>query len=322
MTVIQRIFIRSIKVVFSVSDGNPTVVAMIPIYGTRVTAGKILMNDFLVADGLVIIDSTGIAMDKEVAREEFTLELEMGYGALVSLADETHDNELKTFANYTESDFNAMPGEQLVEVGKNLELKLATILPASILTTHGFSPTDATDLHTKLLTFEASLHTPEVNIKNHKELVKDRDAKYKKLHDFVTGPLDSGAKMFKKKAPAFFSLYKICRKLHLQGHRSLMDGGDVNSVKVIGAGKIVLMDVIVEANKVYMCNNVGQTELKWWSQATRDIPTSIPADAKTFSAVSETTLNSAEIGFPDKMYFFIGNPSEEKDGEIAIDEAV
>ena len=45
MTVTQRIFIRCIKVVFSVSDGNPTVVAMIPIYGTRVTAGKILMND-------------------------------------------------------------------------------------------------------------------------------------------------------------------------------------------------------------------------------------------------------------------------------------
>ncbi len=137
--------------------------------------------------------------------------------------------------------------------------------------------------------------------------------------------LDTAAKPFRKKDPAFFKLYKKCRKLHLQGHRKRKPGdngapGEFD--KIIPMLKIVPMGFQIEAGKIYLFSNLGNPDLKYWTQATPDAPTTIPAGFKLITGGDEATQSSVDLGFPDKTYLFVANESNTEDGEIGIDEVV
>ena len=137
--------------------------------------------------------------------------------------------------------------------------------------------------------------------------------------------LDTAAKPFRKKDAAFFKLYKKCRKLHLQGHRKRKPGdsgapGEFD--KVIPMLKIVPMGFQIAAGKIYLLSNLGNPDLKYWTQATPDAPTTIPAGFKLITGGDEATQSSVDLGFPDKTYLFVANESNTEDGEIGIDEVV
>ena len=173
----QKIFVRSTKVTFSACDANQASTALVPIMVTRIVIGKTLLDDFLNADLLVTPSITGIALDKQVSRETATVEIELGYDAITSLAIETQNNTLREFAHYTPSDLEKMTGEALLEAGKNLDTKIAD-LTVLALKDHGYLATDYTDLHDALTQFEADLNTPEFAIKTHGTEVITRDDKY------------------------------------------------------------------------------------------------------------------------------------------------
>lgn len=321
----QSIFTKSTNVVFSVCDLFPVSVAKVPIFQTRVGQAKILLKAFTDADLLVVMHTTGPAKTKQMRRDELTTEVVVGYAALKSLGQETNDPDLIEFAKYTKSDLDNMTGTSLVEAAKNLETKV-DLLPIATLTEHGFDATDKADLTAKRAAFEVKLDQPEVEIKLHKAEVADRDEKYKKVQAFVKGQLDTAAKPFMKKDPYFFQLYKKCRKLHLQGHHNgggSEEGGVPGEFDVkVPALKIVPIPFKIAENKVYLFGNLASCDLVYWTQATPDAPTTVPDVKWKLVGGDEATRNSAELGYPDKVFLFVANESNTEDGEIAIDEVV
>lgn len=321
----QKISVRAIKVLFSVCDGNPLSMAKVPVLIVRRAAAQVLLDDFLKSDQHVIGKMTGIATDKQVLRDTVTVDIELGYDAINSYAIETKNNTLKEFSHYTPTALDKMTGEALVEVGKNLKLKINEIT-VGVLHDHGYDPVDLTDLDGNLTLFDKALNTPEQEIKEHKVEVDDRDKKFDLLTNYMKNEMDSAAKPLKKKDPYFYKLYRTCRKLHLQGHRKSSDstdGGQTGEFDiVVPRTKIVAIPFQVAENKVYLFSDLGNCDLVYWTQATPDVPATVPAEKWKIVGGDEATRNSAELGFPTKVYLFVANESNEEDGEIAIDEVI
>ena len=319
----QKIFVRSTKVCFSACDANDAIVSQNPIMVTRLAAGKALLEKFINADQRVIKIMGGLADHKQLVREKVTMDIELGYDTLRSVAIETNDAVLMKSSHYSPSDLDKMTGIALVEVGKNLETKLSEF-SISDLEGHGYSNSDLTELHDNLALFDKALNTPESEIKAHKVDMDDRNQKFNALVVFMKEVMDASAKPFKKKDPYFYNLYRTCRKLHLQGHRKNKSNDENTTpggfaVKV-GMTKIVGIPFKLLENKVYLFSNLGDCNLVYFTQATPDIPTSVPDNNWKIVAGDEATRNSAELGYPDNVYLFVANTSNTQDGEIGIDE--
>ena len=321
----QRIAVRAGRVTFKACDDNPTSLLKAPVLGTRLATGKLLLKDFLDADQIVITHMTGTAKSKQESRDALSIEIEFGYDVLGSYAVEIKDSVLKDFAHYTPSDLDRMTGEELLEAGKNLAVKLAAI-DETDLQPHGFEATDQADLQTSLTTFEDKLTAPETESKKHKAETADRDDKFEKFVRFMDEDMDTAAKPLRKKDPQFYRLYKICRKLHQQGHKKKPtdEGGGQNGeyVKKVPAGTIVAIDFKIVPGKVYLLSNTGEKDLKYFALDVPAVPAGIPNDAKVLMAGDEAVHTAEELGAPAKMFLFVANEDHSGDGEIAIDEVV
>lgn len=318
---VKKIAIRSAQVTVSACDGNPTAIAKVPIMAGRVTTAKGLIIDVIKADQKVIINNTGIADLKEIIRDELTIEILFGYDAITSYANESNDPVLKQQAHYTQSDLDRMAGDRLLEVGNNLKNKIGE-LTVAVLAPHGFEAADETALADTLLKFENQLNKPEEAIKNHDILVIDRNEKFHKMQSYFKNELDSAAKPLRKKDPMFYKLYKKCRKLHLQGHHS-GGGGEAGEFEIqVPAMKIIPIPFKILEGKVYMFSNLGDGDLVYWTQATPEAPLTVPDIKWKIVSGEEAVRNSAELGYPGKVFLFVANESNSVDGKIGIDEVV
>jgi hypothetical protein len=324
MNDIIKIYIRSCEVVFSACDANAASLTVVPIFVTRVAQGKLILKDLLNANKKVIIQMTGLAKDKKEARKAFTIELELGYDALRSWGAEGNSHLIQDMAHYTPSDLANLGGKELILVGENLVDKINEI-GVDTLADHGFTPDDMTSLQDTLAKFTEEMDKPETAIKTHDADTVFRDKIYHELVDFMKNKLDLASKPFKKKNPYFFTLYRKCRKLHLQGHRKHEEGGGGTpgefDIKVPMTTIVPIPFQIVEG-KIYLFSNLGDGDLVYWTQATPDAPATVPDEKWLIAAGDEATRNSAELGFPDKVYLFVANESNSVDGEIGIDEVV
>ncbi|MEI8202307.1 MAG: hypothetical protein WCH34_04800 [Bacteroidota bacterium] len=323
MTDEQRIHTRAARVTFKAIENKPSVIVLVPIMGTRLNEGKALLQAFLTADQKVLANESGIAITKQVARDNLIVDVEFGYAVIYSYAIEIKDETLKESSYYTASSFNLMSGEELLNVGKNLKIKLAGFQLAD-LEPHGFTSGDSTELNVRLTAFEDLLVAPEKETKEHKILVADRDEKHSKMVAFMNDDLDAAARLLKKKDRDFYQLYKICRKLHLQGHRKRKknEAGSVNDeyTKKVGPLKIEKIDFQIGANKTYLFSNIGDRNLKWWTQESSEAPLTIPLNAGVLTAGEEFVKTSVELEYSTKPHLFFANESNSEDGEVAIDE--
>jgi hypothetical protein len=322
---VKKIAIRAAQVTLSACDGNPTAIAKVPIMATRITVAKGLVSDVIDADQLAMIDMSGLADQKEATRELLTTEILFGYDVIGSLADETNDLVLKKMVHYPESALDEMGGADLLEVGQNLKAKV-TELTVPVLVPHGYEVADETALTDTLIKFEKQINQPESEIKDHGLLIIDRNQKYHKMLTYFKNQLDSAAKPLRKKDPMFYILYKKCRKLHLQGHRGgsgSEGGGEPGEFDIkVPALKIVPIPFKILEGKIYLFANLGDGDLVYWTQATPDAPATVPAEKWKIVGGDEAVRNSIELGYPDKVFLFVANESNEVDGEIAIDEVI
>ncbi len=321
----QKIYIRSCEVVFSACDANAASLTVVPIFVTRVAQGKLILKDLLQANKKVLTKTTGLAKDKQVARNLVTVEIELGYDAVRSWGAEDRSNLVIDMAHYTPTDLSNMGGKELILVGENLVSAIGEIDIVN-LADHGYLPADLTNLQDTLSKFTAEMNKPEEQIKITDADTIFRDKKYHELVDFMKNKLDLAAKPFKKKNPYFFTLYRKCRKLHMQGHRKSSDtegGGTPGEFDIkIPALKIVPIPFKILEGKIYLFTNLGDGDLVYWTQATPDVPETIPDEKWNIIAGDEATRNSAELGYPDQVYLFVANESNAVDGEIAIDEII
>jgi hypothetical protein len=321
----QKIYIRSCEAVFSACAANSGSLGVVPAFVIRVAQGKIILGELLTSNKKVLFKMTGLAKDKLVSRNQVNVEIELGYDAIRSWGAEGNSNLLIDLAHYTPSEISNLGGKELIEVGENLVDKIAEIDIAK-LDDHGYKPDDLTDLTTALQKFKDEMGKPEDEIKKHDTDIIFRDKKYHELVDFMKNKLDLAAKPFKKKNIYFFTLYRKCRKLHLQGHRKHKEGdggGNPGEFDIkVPMTKIIAIPFQLLEGKIYLFTDLGNNDLVYWTQATPDIPSKIPDEKWKIVAGDEATRNSAELGFPDKTYLFVANESNSEDGEIAIDEIV
>ncbi len=323
MTDNQRIFSRMFRSVENVSGANPIVISLVPKYGERLDVAKAKFQVFLTADQKVMALQGGAALNKEAARVKLVGEVELGFDCLESWAIDQNDEKKEKQWHYPPSVINKMTGEELVGTAKNLKTDINTVTVAA-LADYGYEAQDLADLSDNLTAFEGLLIAPEADIKLHKAEVEDRDKKFSDVVDYVNGPLDKSAKPFKKKNNGFFTLYHICRKLHMQGHRkrtstdSDADAGEYR--KMIPLMTIVKIDFSFLASKVYLISNVGDADLKFWMSASEEIPAEIPSGAADLNSGDEIIKTSAELDCPPKMYMFFANQNNAEEGEVAVSE--
>jgi predicted SprT family Zn-dependent metalloprotease len=218
MTDRQNIFVKSVDVTLDACDKNPDSVNLIPIMSVRIARTRQLLKDFFDLELLVMDGVRGIREDKQARREKAETEIGFGYNALESYAIEIKDIVLQEMAHYSAWTLSKMNGITLIEAGENLVEKLNGV-DAADLANEGFEASDLVSLQDSINGFNEWLVKPEVAIKTRSARVEERNAKFKLLVAYVKGPLDTTGKLFKKRDPRFYSLYKICRKLHLQGSR-------------------------------------------------------------------------------------------------------
>ncbi|MEI6851836.1 MAG: hypothetical protein WCL06_03295 [Bacteroidota bacterium] len=321
----QKIYIRSCEVVFSACDANASSLTVVPIFVTRVAQGKLILKDLVHANKQVLFQMTGLAKDKQVTRDLVTVEIELGYDSIRSWGAEGNSNLLIDLAHYTPTDLSNLGGKELIMVGENLIEKIGEI-DITNLADHGYLPADLTTLQDTLTKFSAEMNKPEEHIKTNDADIIFRDKKYHELVDFMKNKLDLAAKPFKKKNPYFFTLYRKCRKLHLQGHRKSSGGEGTGTpgefdIKVPML-KILAIPFKLEEGKIYLFSNLGNGDLVYWTQATPDVPATVPAEKWKIVGGDEATQNSVELCYPDKVFLFVANESNTEDGEIAIDEVI
>jgi hypothetical protein len=218
MTKRQSIFIKSTEVTLDACDKNPDSVNLVPIMSARIAKAKLLFKDFLDLEQLVMNGVRGIREEKQAAREKAEAEIAFGYDALASYAIEAESMVLLEMAHYSAWTLSKIDGLTLVELGENAVEKINEVAAVD-LAKQGFEASDLVSLQASIERFNEWLNKPEVAIKVRKARVEERNAKFNLLVSFIKGPLDSAARPLKKKDARFYALYKVCRKLHLQGSR-------------------------------------------------------------------------------------------------------
>jgi hypothetical protein len=218
MTKRQSIFVKSTEVTLDACDKNPDSVNLVPIMSARIAKAKLLLKDFMDLEQLVIDGVRGIREEKQATREKAETEIAFGYDALTSYAIEADDLVLLEMAHYSAWTLSKMDGLKLVEVGENAVEKINEVAAVD-MAKQGFEASDLISLNESIERFNEWLYKPEVAIKIRKARVEERNKKFKLLVSFIKGPLDSAARPLKKKDVRFYTLYKACRKLHLQGSR-------------------------------------------------------------------------------------------------------
>jgi len=264
------------------------------------------------------IDISGLYEQKKDSRILLVDITDGGSAAMRSLARATDDFELKGFAKMKGYQLDKLPKNNLITKSQSL-LDRANLLHED-LEDHGLEAADLTYWHDKLEAFTTDAETPRVRVEVRKRDLVELKGMVSDALNWLTDEVDDTAKAFKRRDLSFYTLYKFGRQKHHQGVRRGAEDrateGDY-SFNVLH-GDIEIAGFPILAGNIYTIKNLKDVRLRYWTQATPEVPEVIPEDASLLELRDNLAKSGEILGAPDKPYLFFGNGSDGLDGEVGI----
>ncbi len=264
----------------------------------------------------------GLYVVKSTSKTDLVLVSEAGCAAIRSYAKSINDVDLLTTAKYKGYQLEKLHKNDLITVSTNCHAK--AVLLGALLVPHGFAATDITEWGHSITAFSASADVPAVKVEINKSNLAGLVTMVADGLRWVRTTMDDTALGFKRKDPDFFQLYTFAREKHHQAHhhRPVVEGEIITPgeyyLDILRGGTIVRVGFPILPDKTYLIENVKNCRLRFWTQATPDAPTEIPAEAGIMEIGEELEKTGAILGAPEKPYMFFGNESLGEDGGVAI----
>lgn len=313
--------VNMLIVVSGVSGVYPLIIGLVPQMVTHVTTlnGKIVAIKAQAQKTGISIQ--GLYVVKSQSKSKLVAITDVGSAAIRSLANANDDAEMKGKAKLKAYELEKLHKNDLITKSTEL-LALANTLSAQ-LEDHGLVAADLTEWASLLNDFNTTAEKPRVEQEIHKADLAILKTMVADALRWMKETMDDTAIAFKRKNPAFFKLYTFAREKHHQGHRKNDAGEDVVNpgefvLDVARGGAIVLVGFPILPNVTYLIENLKNTKLRFWTQATNEAPATIPAEAGVLEIEEDLEKLGSALGAPDKPYLFFANESVTEDGQVAI----
>ncbi len=264
----------------------------------------------------------GLYVVKSVSKTNIVLITEAGCAGIRSYADSINDLNLKISFKYKAYQLDKLHKNDLITISTNALAKATTL--GAALVPHGITATDLAEWDTSLTTFSTDAEVPAVHVEINKSNLAGLVTMVADGLRWMRNTMDDTALGFKRKDPDFFQLYTFAREKHHQAHhhRPVVEGEIITPgeyyLDILRGGTIMRVGFPILPGNTYLIENVKNCRLRFWTQATPDAPTEIPAEAGIMEIGEELEKMGAILGAPEKPYMFIGNESLTEDGGVAI----
>ncbi len=313
--------VNMLIVVKGICKANPAIMALVPqmeLHLTTLSEKIISIKALAQRCGISI---RGLYVVKSEGKVKLVSITDVGSAALRSLASATNDADLKAKAKQKAYQLEKLHKNDLIS--KSAELLALANLHSAALEDHGLEAADLTEWQSLLDAFTGSAETPRIEQEVHKsDLVTLKTIVADTLR-WMRETMDDTAIAYKRRKPEFYQLYSFAREKHHQGHRKTDTGEEIVNpgefvLDVLRGGSIVMAGFPIVPDVIYLIENLKETKLRYWAQATQVAPAAIPADSAVLAIEEDLQRKGSELGAPDKPYLFFGNDNTDVDGQVAI----
>jgi hypothetical protein len=216
MTTYQEEQHSSDKLIVQVSEENPESTKLVPAFEEGIQKLKLVNDEVEKIRQLQEKDISGVTENKHFTIDKLNESTFDISGAVYSYADAKGDLVLKGLVNYSKTQLTKMVPGVLISAANTVLQEAKKLLPAD-LTKYGISAAELKD-HEDLVTYFMPVS------ESTRGAIIDRTGYTKRLAELFEqssllrqNTLDSLGRQFKKKAPAFYTLYRGARKIIHQG---------------------------------------------------------------------------------------------------------
>jgi hypothetical protein len=313
--------VNMLLLIKGIGSAYPAAVAQVPQMVIHFTTlgGKIV-------DIKALAQSTGISIHglyvvKGSSKEKLVALTATGCAAIRSLANATDDEGMRIAAKWKAYQLDRLHKNDLVTKSE-IFLAQATTLGAQLIP-HGFEAADLTEWDDTLTDYIAQAEDPGVKKEIHKaDLAALKELVAGTLR-WMTNVMDDTAMAYQRKNPEFYRLYKFGREKHHQGHRKNDAGEDVVNpgeyiLDILRGGGMAMAGFPILPGVTYFIENLKNARLRFWTQASPDVPATIPSDSGILEIEEDLEKLGSVLGAPDKPYLFFANESATEDGQVSI----